>query len=103
MIYPKLKSRINFWFNYINYFFKFTSDVATIAENTGFKIQTIENCKWDIFLDEHNLDRYPEFIELKRFDPNLNQFLAWEGLEDNIYLSENIEWLKHEFSVIGSR
>ena len=49
-----------------------------------------------MFLDEHTLDRYPECIERKRFDPNLNQFLAWERLEDGIYLSEDIEWLKHE-------
>ena len=24
--------------------------------------------------------------------------MAWERLEDGIYLSEDIEWLKHEFA-----
>ena len=49
-------------------------------------------------LDEHTLARYPKCIERKRFDPSLNQFLAWERLEDGIYLPEDIEWLKHEFA-----
>ena len=53
-----------------------TSDVASIAENTGLKIENIESCKRHVFLDEHTLDRYPECIERKRFDPSLNQFLA---------------------------
>ena len=75
-----------------------TSDAASIAENTGLKIENIERCKRHVFLDEHTLDRYPECIERKRFDPNLNQFLAWERLVDGIYLPEDIEWLKHEFA-----
>lgn len=56
--------------------------MAAIAENTGLKIENIESCKRHVFLDEHTLD----------------QFLVWERLEDDIYLSEDIEWLKHEFA-----
>ena len=49
-------------------------------------------------MDEYTLDRYFEFIECKRFDQDLNQFLACERLKDGIYLSEDIECLKHEFA-----
>ena len=50
-----------------------------------------------MFLNKHILDRYSSFeIEYKRFDSNLQQALAWNHLKSGTFVSEDIEWLKHE-------
>lgn len=50
-----------------------------------------------MFLNKHILDRYgPSETEYKRFDSNLQQALAWNRLKSGRFVSEDIEWLKHE-------
>ena len=66
-----------------------TNDVALIADKTGLKEKNIKNN------DEHRLDRHgPE--EIKKFDPYLEQSLAWERLKDGKGTEQDMEWLKHE-------
>ena len=48
-----------------------TTDVTAIAENTGLKIQKVENYKRHVFLDEHTLNRYPECVKQRRFEASV--------------------------------
>jgi hypothetical protein len=73
------------------------TDICDIAENLGFKADNIKKVKDHIFYNEHNLDRYPdEPVERKRFDPELQQALAWKRLETNTYTQDDVTWIKHE-------
>ena len=72
-------------------------DVSDISKNSGLKVQNIKNCKDHVFFNKHILDRYgPSETEYKRFDSNLQQALAWNRLKSGTFVSEDIEWLKHE-------
>jgi hypothetical protein len=74
-----------------------TTDISTIAEETGLKTSNVEKVKDHIFNDEHLLDRHaPENVRVDRFDPNLEQALAWKRLEKGEGTTKDLEWLKHE-------
>ena len=38
-----------------------------------------------------------EPAEYGRFDPNLQQALAWQGFKDEIPTDKDVEWLRHEY------
>lgn len=81
-------------------FRKDKKDVAEIAEKNTLKKENVQKCKDHIFNNEHILDRYEHLgipIEVKKFDPNLNQALAWQRFKDGIPTEADLEWLKHEF------
>lgn len=73
------------------------TDICDIAENVGFKADNIKNVKDHVFYNEHDQDRYgPDQMEHKRFDPNLEQALAWKRLEAGTHTQDDINWIKHE-------
>ena len=60
------------------------TDICDIGANLGFKADNIKNVKDHVFQNQHELDKYAaqeEKSEYKRFDPNLQQALAWKRLE----------------------
>lgn len=76
------------------------TDICDIAKNLGYKAEHIEKIKDHVFYNEHDLDSYAHLgdpTERKRFDPDLNQALAWKRLEAGIHIPKDIIWLKHEF------
>ena len=75
-----------------------TNDIDTIAKNLGYKRGHIEKIKAHVFTNTHILDMYPGEEEIKRFDPDLQQAMAWSRLENNTFLEEDRTWLKHEFA-----
>jgi hypothetical protein len=61
-----------------------TTDVETIARNTGIKPENIQKVKDHIFYEEHLLDRYVDVgvpAEMRRFDSELGIANAWKRLE----------------------
>ena len=63
---------------------EFDTDICDIAENLGFKADNIQNVKDHVFYQKHELDQYVslgEASEYKRFDPYIQQALAWKRLE----------------------
>ena len=73
------------------------TDICDIAENIGCKADNIKKIKDHVFYNKHDLDRYGP-IEHKRFDPSLEQALAWKRLEAGTHLENDITWLKHEYA-----
>lgn len=74
------------------------TDISDIARNLGFKPENVKKIKEHVFFNQHYLDRHspPEPIEYKRFDPDLEQALAWKRLEVGTHIPEDIIWMKHE-------
>lgn len=75
------------------------TDICDITENLGFKADNIKNVKDHVFYQKHELDRYVplgEASEYKRFDPYIQQALAWKRLETGIHTQDDITWIKHE-------
>ena len=75
------------------------TDICDIAENLGFKADNIKNVKDHVFYQKHELDQYVslgEASEYKRFDPYIQQALAWKRLETGTYTQDDITWIKHE-------
>ena len=75
------------------------TDICDIAENIGFKADTIKNVKDHVFYQKHKLDTYAclgEASEYKRFDPSLPQALAWKRLETGTHTQDDVTWIKHE-------
>ena len=73
------------------------TDISDIATNLGFKPENVQKIKEHVFINKHHLDRYgPEETEYKRFDPILQQALAWKRLEVGTHSQDDITWLKHE-------
>ena len=59
------------------------TDICDIAENLGFKADNIKKVKDHVFYQKHELDQYVslgEASEYKRFDPYIQQALAWKRL-----------------------
>ena len=76
-----------------------TTDVAAIAENTGFKEVNIQNVKDHLFYNEHILDRYVDMgypAEIGRFHSNPDIADAWMRLQDGTHTAQDIQLLKHE-------
>ena len=78
------------------------TDICDIAENLGCKADTIKNVKDHLFSKEPLLDRFadlnPTTSKCKRFDPSLEQALAWKRLEAGIHTQADIRWIKHEYA-----
>ena len=75
------------------------TDICDIAENLGFKADNIKNVKDHVFYQKHKLDQYVslgEASEYKRFDPYIQQALAWKRLETGTHTQDDITWIKHE-------
>ena len=75
------------------------TDICDIAENLGFKADNIKNVKDHVFYQKHELDQYVslgEASEYKRFDPYIQQALAWKRLETGTHTQDDITWIKHE-------
>ena len=74
--------------------------ICDIAANLGFKADNIKNVKDHVFYNKHYLDRFAPAkpVEDRRFDPNIQQALAWKRLEAGIHTQDAITWIKHEFA-----
>lgn len=72
------------------------TNICDIAENLGFKADNIKTVKDHVFYNEHDLDRYGPDDDLPRFDPYLQQALAWKRLEAGTHTQADITWIKHE-------
>jgi len=76
-----------------------TTDVGTIAENTGIKPSNIQKVKEHIFNDEHLLDRYESLgvpAEMRTFDSSAQIADAWKRLETGTHTPADIQMLRHE-------
>ena len=76
-----------------------TSDVQTIARNTGIKPQNIQKVKNHVFYEKHLLDRYVDYgvpAELRRFDSDLGIGNAWKRLETSTFTDADLQLLRHE-------
>ena len=75
------------------------TDICYIAKNLGFKANNIKNVKDHVFYQKHELDQYVslgEASEYKRFDPYIQQALAWKRLEAGTHNQDDITWIKYE-------
>ena len=79
--------------NMYDKFKKMKNDTSDIARNTGWKETDIQQIKRIIcFLKKHRFDSG----EIKSFDPNYQQALAWERLTEGNYNKNDILLLNHE-------
>jgi hypothetical protein len=70
-----------------------TTDVATIAANTGFSVEDIKTIKHHIFTDYHDLGE----DSLERFDPDYDMAVSWQRLIDGKNIQEmDLVLLRHE-------
>lgn len=75
------------------------NDVAVIAERNTLDPKSVQRCKDHVFHNEHYLDLYEDLGEpgeYARFDPNLQQALAWERFKNGVPTPQDREWLRHE-------
>uniref|UniRef100_UPI004057B427 hypothetical protein n=1 Tax=Candidatus Electrothrix sp. TaxID=2170559 RepID=UPI004057B427 len=72
------------------------TDICDIAQNLGFKADNIKHVKDHVFYNEHDLDRHPDRIERKQFDPDLQQALSWKRLQNGNHTQADVTWIKHE-------
>lgn len=63
----------------------------TIAENTGFSQEQIQQVRSHVFFKKHDL-----YDGRGRFEPNYDMAVAWKRLEDGNYLPRDITLLQHE-------
>ncbi|MGM0715476.1 MAG: hypothetical protein ACQEU9_27295, partial [Bacillota bacterium] len=68
------------------------NDTSDIARNTGWKESDIQQIKDHLFFEKHKFDSG----EIKSFDPNYQQALAWERLMKGNYNKNDILLLNHE-------
>ena len=76
-----------------------TSDVETIARNTGIKPENIQKVKNHIFHEEHLLDRYVDVgvpTEMQRFDSELGIANASKRLEQWTFTEADRQLSRHE-------
>jgi hypothetical protein len=72
---------------------KRTSDVASIAKNTGFAVDDVEKIKQHIFFNKYQLDK----DEPQSFDPSYDMAVSWQRLvEGKDILEMDIVMLQHE-------
>jgi len=68
-----------------------TTDIKSIAENTGIHERHIRRAKEHVFFKEHHLDtRYG------RFDPDYPIARGWQRLESGKFLKEDMDLIRHE-------
>ena len=78
-----------------------TTDVESIARNTGIKPSNIQKVKNHLFYEEHLLDRYVDYgipAEMKRFDSDITIANAWKRLETGSFTPKDLQLLKHEMA-----
>lgn len=76
-----------------------TTDVETIARNTGIKPENIQKVKDHIFHEAHLLGRYVDVgvpAEMRRFDSELGIANAWKRLEQGTFTEADRQLLRHE-------
>jgi len=73
-------------------FKKLKNDTSDIARNTGWKESDIQQIKDHLLFEKHKFDSG----EIKSFDPNYQQALAWERLMKGNYNKNDILLLNHE-------
>lgn len=67
-------------------------DVKLISKNTGFSYNDILNIKNYIMIYEHLFSDG----SIRKFDPNIDQALAWQRLMENNFMDSDILFLNHE-------
>lgn len=75
------------------------TDVASIAQSTGYKSANIQKVKDHLFHNEHTLDRYVDLgvpATVQRFDSNIDIANSWRRLETGAHTPQDIQLLKHE-------
>lgn len=78
-----------------------TSDVAEIAQATGFKPRDVQAIEDHLFYREHLLDRYVAYdvpAVMARFDSDAAIASAWQRLRTGTHTSSDIALLKHEMA-----
>lgn len=76
-----------------------TTDVGSIAGNTGYKASNIQKVKDHLFMDEHLLDRYEslDFPATRgRFDSDMGIAQSWQRLESGTHGPADLMLLRHE-------
>ncbi|OME64225.1 hypothetical protein BSK65_29525 [Paenibacillus odorifer] len=73
-------------------FKKLKNDTSDITRNTGWKESDIQQIKDHLLFEKHKFDSG----EIKSFDPNYQQALAWERLMKGNYNKNDILFLNHE-------
>jgi hypothetical protein len=76
-----------------------TTDVFSIAQNTGIKASNIQKVKDHLFYQEHLLDRYVDLgipAEMQRFDSDMAIAKIWKRLENGTYTPNDLQLLRHE-------
>ncbi|KKX57208.1 hypothetical protein X546_00470 [Brevibacillus borstelensis cifa_chp40] len=68
-----------------------TSDVSTIAKNTGIPEWRIQRIKEHVFIKEH-----AKSSGYGRFDPDYEIAQAWQRLQNGTHTQKDIELLNHE-------
>ena len=72
---------------------KRSSDIVTIAGNSGFSVDDIKNIKGHLFFNRYDLGE----LELSRFDPSYDIAISWQRLIDGDSIREmDIVLLRHE-------
>lgn len=77
------------------------SDVAEIADQTGFKAENVEIIKAHLFLTEHILDMYVDLgipAEIARFDASSAIADAWDRLRTGRFTPYDIQLMRHEMA-----
>jgi hypothetical protein len=76
-----------------------TDDTARVATSLNYKQSNVQKIKDHLFHNEHILDRFgAEETTIERFNPNLQQGLAWLRLKNGTHTEQDIVMLKHEFA-----
>lgn len=68
------------------------TDVKLISKNTGFSYDDILAIKNHLMVDEHLFSNG----SIRKFDPNIDQALAWQRLMENHFKNSDILLLNHE-------
>ena len=78
-----------------------TSDVETIANNTGMKRENIQKIKNHLFHNEHILDRHVDHgvaAVRSRFSPDFEVANSWVRLLNGKYTDQDLQLLRHEMA-----
>jgi YD repeat-containing protein len=76
-----------------------TTDVGSIASNTGYKSSNIQKVKDHLFMNEQLLDRYESLgvpATRARFDSDIGIAEAWGRLESGTHGPADLQLLRHE-------
>ena len=71
-------------------------EIKAISENTGFSEEQVADIRRHMFFDEIRF----ETGELKRFDPDYDQAVAWQRLRDGNFSANDVLLLNHELEEI---